>query len=372
MCRNVVRIFVFFLAVFIGSASILTLTIRTSLLQSSTYIDTLRNTGVYSLVEEEITGYLPDRETEQGKSASIILDPILENIDVEVVVQDIAENNVINITRWLNSSEDLFIYFPKEELINSYSYTDLEDNIFSEYKETLDSLDVCTQSQLDQLQNSEQEDILPFCIPPEFDSAANKNELSKIVTDVFGQINIVEAALKDANLDHLNERTPITDVIQNQPGSNLDDSLQVLQNIKTGFYLAAVVPIIGLFVTAALIFLVAALGRPSLKTVFTNTGVIGLIIGSIVAVVGLFGQTASGILLDNIPFPPENLPIGDADQIQAIVESILTEITYNIFQLTVVTGAVIIVISIVLIVISILLKGAPKVEETKENGKTNT
>ncbi len=357
MCRFILKFTLGFIAVILGIVGIVLLTLRTQAFNADTYKSALSSTNLYDRAIDKVFSFAPS----ENESAKIFIDPILENLDEKTVLVKTVESNLDNVESWMNGKE-LFIYFPREDLLNAFDLNDIKENVFEEYDSEFAKLPTCSNEQLSELQNALQnKEIYLECKPNESDYPNYYNDLKSNLTakldEIFSSDNPIGLTLDEAGLGYLSENTKFEDVLNSQKDGFKDpkETLKSLDQVQRVFVISRIVAI-GIIVLSVIFALFTALlAKNKFKFMAINFTNIYIIVGTILSVCALILKTFIPKFIDQIdvsklakeqeaiPFAQDALIAGE-------------QIILNVVQSLLVISLIILAISFIIRIIAAFIK----------------
>lgn len=269
MCRKILQLFLTLLASIVGILAFLVFFLRIELLNADHYKAPLADSQIYKILPTLVKSKLSESEQDLIKQftakelsfdqltsnqkfsqliASKILLHIIDKINLQSSLQTTVEQNLDYVFAWVNNREDtIYIYLPKQQLVQSVTQDDLLDIAVELVHQIyqLDKLPICEISSIDLDQ------LPPNCYNDQFDillKAEIQNQIGP--TD----INFVQAIIDSSGVN-ISEKTAISEFVKNKPDNNLEDSLA---QAKTYIIYFQIISIAGVFVFIFLALIAAA------------------------------------------------------------------------------------------------------------------
>lgn len=299
-----VRFLLLLIAIPLGFTSLFVHFVHSYATNADVYKTAIEESGLYENLEDP-TQYadLDDDDIQ------LFVGPLLEQFDVASLAQETAENNIDFVTDWIIGKDDLFLYFPVEEVKSRLQSDEFSDAVFMAFEENFSALPECTQEQLETFDSNgdEEGDFLPECKPPNFEEEfeLRRAELQEELDEILSSDETFEEILIEADLEFISEKTPIETFIVESSDTPEDaqDTLDGLDTAERVFRLVRVLPFFG-FIISLILIAIAAITRTKhsykgMITVFLNSVIIIAVLLSIVSVASIIGRDFG---LDQIPF----------------------------------------------------------------------
>lgn len=369
MCAGIIRFFIAIIAVLLAAVGIVVLTIRLSLLNPANYKYALEQSKVYEEVLGQIIRFVPDENDPDHAGAYVFLGPILDKLTNSDVVKTTINNNIDNFIKYLSGEDsELNLYFPRTILINSFNKTEIQENAVNYFKILFADLPECAPDQ-NPVDQSNPEFQVPVCKPPGLDdpTAEQIEEVREIVSEIFGDENVIEVTLREAGLAEFDEETPISYVFNALPDTNSEEGLKTLETARNVFYIAGIAGWVLLVVSFIITMLLIAFGGLRPKNIIGTFSNVYLLTGVLVTLVGVLAfplRDSAVVFVNDQSASAETL--GFVNAAVAFIQIFIPQL----FQLTLITGIVLFVICLLLRITAFMMPTADQEYANRKKSDT--
>ncbi len=374
MCKSLIRINLAIISILLGIVGLTALSLRISLFNSQTYKEPIEKHGFYSLVtdltsknvfsNDAIEGNALINKQEAQELSKLFALSVIDNVDIEDILKTTIESNLDYIFTWTNSNEDLYIYFPKEKLMEGFGEENLVNIVYSGLSSILnfDTLPTCTEDQIKELENQETIDIFNLeCLPEDFKKAVDQ-EIQNLV-DELGFNNLMEEFLEDQGLEYLHEKTPVSEVIEGLVDEeSVPTTLEKIDTAQKVLKISKIIPWILICLSIFFGLLTIFLGKKEFKQFVKSFTKLTFVVGFITAAVSLISKILLSSLLetripwDKTPWATAEFDFGIAPaQVTDVFQNVLTGIIDNIFHTPIFLASTICVVSIIIYLVTRLI-----------------
>lgn len=362
MCKFLLRTVLGLLAIVIAALGIISLTVRFAVLNPETYKSALESAQVYDKIDSQLK-LTPD--------TNIFLNIIINKVKEQGILRTSINNNLDFFLGWLSGSKsELFIYFPRQILLNSFSKEEVKKIAATYFEQQYQNLPVCTPDQEKQLAQPQAGQLnFPDCKPTLTDMEQQYLDvISQSIDNVFKDGSPIEVTLREAGLGNYSEQTPVKELLSGK--ANEQQALAQLETVRNAVLYWGIISWVMLLVAFILSLIVIVTGGVHLRNIFGTAATLGLLTGILVLIAGFSGSQLANVAanyLHGVQFPVDNQALKD------VAEAFIRELIPALLRLTLLTGIVITIIMLLLRITAFMIPRQKKKEaKTEEPEKPKT
>ncbi len=234
------------LAIIVGFVSLTVVSIRYRALEDTTYTSVLSKNAIYQLTADAILesseGYFaqaadPEDPSEEvtndfgPKLSQALLETLLANIDLEATLRTTIDNNLRNLSDWINGrSEELILFLPKEEILAGFG-DDPNATFVETFLETaLEGIPLCQPGQAAPNLDNPDELVSITCYTEEF-----KEQLRVRITDQFtgsNEAGDIGDSVFESFFGDLQSETRLADFVSSTGEKDAQSVVNQLNNVR--------------------------------------------------------------------------------------------------------------------------------------------